>query len=295
MSSFQLDDCLNFRSNISVLLNITRDHLNRYDHNIENYIDSKFRIATFQKKEDIFIYNHDDPIIREGIKKYAIASHCIPFSMKEELHVGAYIKAKKIFIRDQKNQEIYFLNVKDIPLIGDHNLYNIMASLIISEILNVKKESIISILLKLKSIEHRMEKISNINGVQFINDSKATNVNSVFYALKSMNAPIIWIVGGEDKGNNYVELIPLVKKKVKAIICLGKNNEKIINFFKNIIDIILETKYIKKAVYMAYILSSQGDNVLLSPACSSFDLFKDYKERGNQFKQEVRKLLYESL
>ncbi len=295
MSSFQLDDCLNFRSNIAVLLNITRDHLNRYDNNIENYIDSKFRIATFQKKEDIFIYNHDDPIIREEIKKYAITSHCIPFSMKEELHVGAYIKDNKIFIRYPKNQEIYFLNVKDIPLIGDHNLYNIMASLIISEILNVKKESIISILLKLKSIEHRMEKISNINGVQFINDSKATNVNAVFYALKSMNAPIIWIVGGEDKGNNYVELIPLVKKKVKAIICLGKNNEKIINFFKNIIDIILETKDIKKAVYMAYIFSSHGDNVLFSPACSSFDLFKDYKERGNKFKQEVRKLLYESL
>ncbi len=295
MSSFQLDDCLNFRSNISVLLNITRDHLNRYDNNIENYIDSKFRIATFQKKEDIFIYNYDDPIIREGIKKYHIVSHCIPFSMKEELHVGAYIKANKIFIRNQKNQEIYFLNVKDIPLIGDHNLYNIMASLIISEILNVKKELIISILLKLKSIEHRMEKISNINGVQFINDSKATNVNSVFYALKSMNAPIIWIVGGEDKGNNYVELIPLVKKKVKAIICLGKNNKKIINFFKNIIDIILETKSIKKAVHMAYILSSHGDHVLFSPACSSFDLFKDYKERGNKFKQEVRKLIYESL
>ncbi len=295
MSSFQLDDCFNFRSNIAVLLNITRDHLNRYDNNIENYIDSKFRIATFQKKEDIFIYNHDDPIIKEGIKKYPIVSQCIPFSMKEELHVGAYIKANKIFIRNHKNKEIYFLNVKDIPLIGDHNLYNIMASLIISEILNIKKESIISILLKLKSIEHRMEKISNINGVQFINDSKATNVNAVFYALKSINAPIIWIVGGEDKGNNYVELIPLVKKKVKAIICLGKNNEKIINFFKNIIDIILETKYIKKAVYMAYILSSQGENVLFSPACSSFDLFKDYKERGNKFKQEVRKLIYESL
>ncbi len=293
MSSFQLDDCLNFRSNIAVLLNITRDHLNIYD-NIDNYIDSKFRIATFQKKEDIFIYNYDDPIIREGLKKYTILSHCIPFSIKKELHIGAYIKDHKIFIRNKKNQEICFINVKDIPLTGDHNLYNIMVSLIISEILNVKKESIISMLLKLKSIEHRMEKILNINGVQFINDSKATNVNAVFYALKSTNAPIIWIAGGEDKGNNYIELIPLVKKKVKAIICLGKNNEKIINFFQNIIDIILETKSIKKAVYMAYVLSSHGDNVLLSPACSSFDLFKDYKERGNKFKQEVRKLIYEN-
>ncbi|AFJ90696.1 UDP-N-acetylmuramoyl-L-alanine--D-glutamate ligase [Blattabacterium sp. (Blaberus giganteus)] len=293
MSSFQLDDCLNFRSNIAVLLNVTRDHLNRYN-NIENYIDSKFKIAIFQKKKDIFIYNYDDPIIRKGLKKYPVMSHCIPFSIKEELHTGAYIKNNKIFIRNQKNQEIYFLNVKDIPLIGDHNLYNILASLIIFEILNVKKESIISILLKLKSIEHRMEKIRNINGIQFINDSKATNVNAVFYALKSINAPIIWIAGGEDKGNNYIELIPLVKKKVKAIICLGKNNKKIINFFKNIIDIILETKNMKKAVYMAYILSSHGDHVLFSPACSSFDLFKDYKERGNKFKQEVRKLIYEN-
>ncbi|WP_317167874.1 UDP-N-acetylmuramoyl-L-alanine--D-glutamate ligase [Blattabacterium cuenoti] len=294
MSSFQLDDCLNFCSNIAVLLNITRDHLNRYDH-IDHYIDSKFRIALFQKKENIFIYNHDDPIIREGLKKYSIVSQCIPFSIKEELRIGAYIKDQKIFIRNQKNQEVFFINVKDIPLIGDHNLYNIMASLIISEILNINKKSIISTLLKLKAIEHRMEKIRNINGVHFINDSKATNVNAVFYALKTMNGPIIWIAGGEDKGNNYVELIPLVQKKVKAIIFLGQNNEKIFNFFKNIIDIILVTKNIRKAVYMAYILSSHGDNVLFSPACSSFDLFKDYKERGNKFKQEVRKLIYENL
>jgi UDP-N-acetylmuramoylalanine--D-glutamate ligase len=294
MSSFQLDDCFNFRSNIAVLLNITRDHLNRYD-NIENYIDSKFRIATFQKKEDIFIYNHDDPIIREGVKKYSIMSRCLPFSIKEELHIGAYIKNKKIFIRNQKNQEICFINIKDVPLIGDHNLYNIMASLMISEILNVKKKSIISILLKLKSIEHRMERVLNINGVEFINDSKATNVNAVFYALKSVPPPIIWIVGGEDKGNDYIELIPLVQKKVKAIICLGKKNEKIINFFKNIIDVILDTKNIQKAVYMAYMLSSHGENVLFSPGCSSFDLFKDYKERGNKFKQEVRKLIHENL
>ncbi len=170
-----------------------------------------------------------------------------------------------------------------------------MVSLIISEILNVKRKSIISILSKLKPIEHRMEKIQNINGIQFINDSKATNVNSVFYALKSMNSSstTIWIVGGKDKGNDYIELMSLVKEKVKAIICLGKNNRKIVNFFKDIIDIILETKNMKEAVYMAYILSYHGDNILFSPACSSFDLFKDYKERGNKFKQEVRILSYE--
>lgn len=276
------------------MLNITEDHLDRYD-DIESYMHSKFKIATLQKKEDIFIYNHDDPLIRKGLKKYPIFSHCIPFSIKEELHIGAYIKNNKIFIRNQKNQEICFFNVKDIPLIGDHNLYNIMASLMISEIFNVKKKSIVSTILKLKPIEHRMEKILSINGVQFINDSKATNVHAVFSAFKSMNGPIIWIAGGKDKGNNYIELIPLVQKKVKAIICLGINNEKIYNFFKDIIDIILETKSIQKAVYMAYILSSHGDNILLSPACSSFDLFKDYKERGNQFKKEVKKLFYERI
>ncbi len=170
-----------------------------------------------------------------------------------------------------------------------------MASLIISEILNIQKKSIISIILKLKPIEHRLEKIININGVQFINDSKATNVNAVFYALKSINGPIIWIAGGKDKGNDYIELIPFVQKKVKFIICLGKHNKKIINFFKNIIDIILETKSIQEAVYMAYILSDYGDNILLSPACSSFDLFKDYKERGNKFKKEAKKLFYEKI
>ncbi|WP_185853557.1 UDP-N-acetylmuramoyl-L-alanine--D-glutamate ligase [Blattabacterium cuenoti] len=294
VSSFQLDDCYSFRSDIAVLLNITKDHLNRYD-DIESYMYSKFKIATLQKKEDIFIYNHDDPLIRKGLKKYPIFSNCIPFSIKKELDIGAYIKNNKIFIRNQKNQEICFFNVKDIPLIGDHNLYNIMASLMISEILNIKKESIIPMILKLKPIEHRMEKILKINGVQFINDSKATNVNAVFYALKSINGPVIWIAGGKDKGNDYIELIPLVKEKVKAIICLGMNNEKIINFFKNIIDIILETKSIQKAVYMAYILSFHGDNILLSPACSSFDLFKDYKERGNKFKKEVRKLFSEKI
>ncbi|WP_185869833.1 UDP-N-acetylmuramoyl-L-alanine--D-glutamate ligase [Blattabacterium cuenoti] len=291
VSSFQLDDCYNFRSNIAVLLNITRDHLNRYD-NIENYIYSKFKIALFQKKKDIFIYNHDDPIIRNGLKKFYIKSNCIPFSIKEKLPIGAYLKDKKIWMikkKNTKNKEKLLMDINNISLIGDHNLYNIMASLIISEILNVKKESIISILSKLKAIEHRMEKVLNVNGVYFINDSKATNVNAVFYALQSINKPIIWIAGGEDKGNNYQELIPLVKEKVKAIICLGINNEKIIFFFKNIINIILETISMKNAIKMAYELSLPGCNVLLSPACSSFDLFKNYKEKGNKFKKEVKK------
>lgn len=296
ISSFQLDDCFSFRSNIAVLLNITRDHLNRYDNNIENYIYSKFKIATLQKKEDFFIYNYDDPIVRLGVKKYPIFSKCIPFSIKEKLHTGAYINENKILIR-KKDKEIFFINLNDlknVPLIGDHNLYNIMASLIISKILNINRNSIISNLLKLKPIEHRIENFVNINGVKFINDSKATNVHAVFYALKSMNNPTIWIVGGEDKGNNYTEIISLVKEKVKAIICLGKNNKKIVDFFKNFISIILETESIKEAVHMAYALSSTGDNILLSPACSSYDLFKNYKEKGNKFKEEVVKLIESS-
>lgn len=295
ISSFQLDDCFSFRSNIAVLLNITRDHLNRYDNNIENYIYSKFKIATLQKKEDFFIYNYDDPIVRLGVKKYPILSKCIPFSIREKLDTGAYINENKILIRIlKKEKEIFFINLNDlknVSLVGDHNLYNIIASLIISKILNINKNSIIYNLLKLKPIEHRMENFVNINGVKFINDSKATNVHSAFYALKSMNNPTIWIVGGEDKGNNYTEIISLVKEKVKAIICLGKNNKKIVDFFKNFTSIILETESIKEAVHMAYALSYPGYNILLSPACSSYDLFKNYKEKGNKFKEEVIKLI----
>ncbi|AER40437.1 MAG: UDP-N-acetylmuramoyl-L-alanine--D-glutamate ligase [Flavobacteriales bacterium] len=293
VSSFQLDDCFKFRSNIAVLLNITRDHLNRYNNSFEKYIFSKFRIATHQNKEDIFIYNHDDPIIRKEFKKYPIVSNCIPFSIKEKLHVGAYIKWNHIFFRNKNQEEIGILNVEKIPLKGDHNLSNVMAAVLVSSTLNVQKKSIISTILELTPIEHRMEKVLNINGVQFINDSKATNVNSVFYALKSMNAPTIWIAGGQDKGNDYEELLPLVKEKVKAIIFLGKENKKFVNFFQDVIDIMVETESLRQAVRIAYLLSIHGDNILLSPACSSFNLFKDYKERGHKFKQEVRKLFYE--
>ncbi|WP_185860176.1 UDP-N-acetylmuramoyl-L-alanine--D-glutamate ligase [Blattabacterium cuenoti] len=293
VSSFQLDDSFNFRSNIAVLLNITRDHLDRYHNDIESYIYSKFRIATQQNKDDIFIYNHDDPIIKKGLKKYTILSNCIPFSIQEELSVGAYIKENKIFIRNKFHQERCLLHVDKIPLKGDHHLYNILATLLVSVALNVQNKSIIHPILELKPIEHRMEKVLNINGVQFINDSKATNVNAVFYALKSMESPTIWIAGGKDKGNDYREILPLVKEKVKAIIFLGKNNNNFISFFQNIIDIILETNSLRTAVRMAYILSIHGDNILLSPACSSFDLFQDYKERGLRFKQEVKKLFDE--
>ncbi|WP_185851265.1 UDP-N-acetylmuramoyl-L-alanine--D-glutamate ligase [Blattabacterium cuenoti] len=293
VSSFQLDDSSNFRSNIAVLLNITRDHLDRYNNDIENYISSKFKIATHQRKEDIFIYNYDSHLIRKGLKNHIILSKCFPFSIRKKLNVGAYIMDDIIFFREKGKKEKMIMNIKKIPLKGDHNLYNIIASILISCLLYVKKYTIQRSVLEFKTLEHRMEKVLNINGVQFINDSKATNVNSVFYALKSVKSPIIWIAGGKDKGNDYRELVPMVKKKVKSIIFLGKKNEKFIFFFQKIINIILKTESIQEAVRMAYILSNYGDNILLSPACSSLDLFQDYKERGLKFKQEVIKLFYE--
>ncbi|WP_185882602.1 UDP-N-acetylmuramoyl-L-alanine--D-glutamate ligase [Blattabacterium cuenoti] len=289
VSSFQLDDCRKFRSNISVLLNITRDHLNIYS-NIRNYIVSKFRIATLQQSQDIFIYNYDDPIIREAMKHFNIKSHCIPFSIQKELSLGAYIKNNSIFIRKKNYKESHILELRNIPLIGNHILYNILASILATSLLNVTKKSIISTILGLKPIEHRMEPVMSINGISFINDSKATNVSSVFYALKSLSYPIIWIAGGKDKGNDYLELLTLVKKKVKFVILLGKENSNFKNYFQNIIDIILETQNVRKAVRIAYFLSFSGDNILLSPACSSMDIFKNYIERGITFKKEVKKL-----
>ncbi|WP_185855713.1 UDP-N-acetylmuramoyl-L-alanine--D-glutamate ligase [Blattabacterium cuenoti] len=294
VSSFQLDDCCNFRSNIAIILNIARDHLNRYN-NFDSYIYSKFRVAMYQREKDIFIYNYDDPFIRNGLKKYFIKSKRIPFSLKKKLNFGAYIKDNKIYIRNIKNEIVFCLCIKNISIEGDHNLYNIMASLIVSNIFDVQKKYIKTVLFKLKPIPHRMEKFFHTNGIQFINDSKSTNVHSAFYALHSIKKtiPIIWIVGGKDKGNDYNELVSLVHSKVKTIICLGKNNKKVFNFFKKTVDIILETKKMKEAVIMAYVFSFPGDCILLSPACSSFDLFKNYKERGDKFKLEVKKVFHD--
>ncbi len=264
--------------------------MNRYDNNIDKYIHSKLKLAIFQKKEDILVYNYDDPILREGLMKYAIHPQCIPFSIEKKLHMGAYFKDDKIWIQSGNKKKFKFLNIKDILLIGHHNIYNVMASLIVSQILNIDKKFVINTISKFKPMKHRMEYFFHINGITFINDSKATNVNSVFYALDSIKGPIILIIGGYDKGNDYHELIPLLKKKVKAIICLGRKNKKIIKSFEKIIDCIEETQSMREAVRMAYRFSSYGDCILLSPACSSFDLFKDYKEKGNKFKQEVKEL-----
>ncbi|WP_185865212.1 UDP-N-acetylmuramoyl-L-alanine--D-glutamate ligase [Blattabacterium cuenoti] len=293
VSSFQLDDIFNFRFNISVLLNITRDHLDRYN-NMENYINSKFSITNLQEKDDFFIYNYDDPMIQLGLKKNSIISKCIPFSIKKKLNFGAYLDNKNIYLKfyKEKSHIIYPYN-KNIFLLKYYNIYNIMATLIISKLLNVNNDIISSILEKLNSIEHRMEEIPyKVNGVKFINDSKSTNVHSALFALKIIKSPIIWILGGIDKGNDYGKLINLVKKKVKIIICLGINNSKIINFFKKFVKTILETDNMKEAVSVSYKLSIPGDIVLLSPACSSLDIFKNYEERGNKFKKEIENLYY---
>ncbi|WP_185877568.1 UDP-N-acetylmuramoyl-L-alanine--D-glutamate ligase [Blattabacterium cuenoti] len=291
ISSFQIDDSSNFHINIAILLNITRDHLDIYN-NMENYIYSKFRITCFQNKNDFFIYNYDDPIIRLELNKHNFLPKCIPFSAKKKLSYGFYLdKNYNLCYKEKKHYNTYY-KIRDIYLFNN-NIYNIMAALIVSKILDVDNRIVNSVLKIPQTIEHRMEKIPYvINGVKFINDSKSTNIGSVFFALKNTNNPIIWIAGGIDKGNNYEEIISVVKKKVKAIICLGVNNLKIYCFFKNIVPIIIKTNNMKKAVYISYKLSNPGDNILLSPACSSFDLFKNYVERGNKFKEEIKNLFY---
>lgn len=293
ISSFQLDDSKFIRPNISILLNINENHLNQYNYDMNNYINSKFRIAISQKKEDIFIYNKDDFFIKNNLSKYKIEAISIPFSKnKNFLDHEAYFQDSNILIYKNKNT-FYNINIANIPLQGIHNIYNIMAALLAASILNIQVKFILNVLLKFQPIEHRLEYCYEINGINFINDSKATNVKAVFYALTHVQSPIIWIVGGYDKGNDYTALVSLVTKKVKAIICLGKNNYKIYNFFKVFIDIIIETYNMKDAVNSAYFLGRAGDNVLLSPACASHDLFKNYQHRGIHFKKEVKKIFHE--
>ncbi|WP_185873497.1 UDP-N-acetylmuramoyl-L-alanine--D-glutamate ligase [Blattabacterium cuenoti] len=290
ISSFQLDDSYNFHTNIAVLLNITNDHLDRYENNIERYISSKFRLINNQTIRDIFIYNYDDPMIRIGLDKFKIQSNCIPFSAKKKLKFGFYLENNILFYRKKnKINKIFDINF----IHGLYNIYNIISIVIIAKLLNINNNILNLVLKNVPTLKHRLEKINYIiNGVNFINDSKATNVDSALFALKKIKSPIIWIVGGKDKGNNYEKLIPIVKKKVKAIICLGLDNIKIINVFKNFVNIILDTKSMKKAVYMSYYISKPGDNILLSPSCSSFDLFDNYIKRGNEFKKEVKNLFY---
>ena len=288
ISSFQLDDSVDFKPHIAVLLNITPDHLDRYDYKFENYIASKFRIAENQTKDDYLIYDADDEIIVNHLKNHPIQSTLLPFSLVKIIENGAYLKDKNIIVTIDNNQII--MPTTSLTLEGNHNIKNAMAASTVAHLLKIRKQTIRESLENFQGVEHRLEHVLKINKVQYINDSKATNVNATYYALESMDAPTVWIVGGQDKGNNYEELYPFVNEKVKAIICLGVDNEKLLNAFGNMVDIIVETQYMSEAVKIAYKIAEAGDNVLLSPACASFDLFENYEDRGRQFKTAIRNL-----
>jgi UDP-N-acetylmuramoylalanine--D-glutamate ligase len=288
ISSFQLDDIVTFRPDIAILLNITEDHLDRYDYQFENYIKAKFKIINNQTSNDYFIYNADDEAITNHYK--LLTSHTNPhsFSMKQELKNGSYIKGDNLMLRVQ--DERISMSVNDFILKGKHNQYNTMAACIAATTVGIRKEKIRESIADYSGLEHRLEHVSNIRGIEFINDSKATNVNSTWYALESMNKPTILILGGVDKGNDYAILNSLVKSRVKAIICVGLDNKKIKAAFKGLVPLIIETKSMKSCVENCFKNAIKGDVVLLSPACASFDLFKNYEDRGTQFKNAVIKL-----
>ena len=289
VSSFQLDDIKLFRPDVAILTNITEDHLDRYDYKVQNYIDSKFRITLNQKAEDIFIYNLDDETTINNINKYNIQSNLYPITMSTELPQGAYLTNEKMHLK-WKGEEMQ-MSINDFKLKGKHNQFNSMAASLASTAVDIRKDKIREALQTFESLEHRMEPVATIKGVEFINDSKGTNVNSTWYALESIDEkPIILILGGVDKGNDYSSMKELVTEKVKAIVCLGVDNRKLHDAFGEIVNTIIDTNTADAAVQAAFNLASKGDVVLLSPACASFDLFKNYEDRGNQFKQAVKNL-----
>ena len=288
ISSFQLDDIKDFRAEVAVLLNITEDHLDRYEYRFENYINSKFRVIENQREEDYFIYCEDDPVIMNKLALLTIHTNPLPFSMKHEVKKGGYIKGDQMMLRIQ--EERVSMSIYDFALKGKHNNYNTMAAGIAAATLGIRKEKIREAVKNFHSLEHRMEFVAMVRGVEFINDSKATNVNSTWFALESMNKPTILVLGGTDKGNDYSLIADLVKEKVKAIVCMGVDNKKIIEAFKDVVPVIVETDSAKKAVNASFKLATKGDVVLLSPACASFDLFKNYEDRGTQFKNAVKEL-----
>ena len=288
ISSFQLDDIKTFRPDIAVLLNITEDHLDRYEYKFENYVESKFRIAKNQTDHDYFIYCEDDPVIMQYLSRFKTNSNPIPFSMSKELPKGAYIRNNMMTIA--VGQERLSMSIYDFAVKGKHNQYNTMAAGVAAATLGIRKEKIREAVKTFESLEHRMEYVSTVRGVEFINDSKATNVNSTWYALESMTKPVILILGGVDKGNDYSLIKDLVKEKVKAIVCMGVDNRKIHEAFGHDMSLIVNTGSAKEAVGAAFHFASKGDVVLLSPACASFDLFANYEDRGKQFKEAVRDL-----
>ena len=288
LSSFQLDNMYEFKANIAVLMNITPDHLDRYDYKMENYIAAKFRIIRNQTEKDSFIFWQDDPIIAAQLKNLKIEAQMYPFSEQHSQEASAYLENGELVIDTSHD----FLEVprEDLALKGLHNLYNSMAAGLSASILDIKKDVIRKALEDFEAVEHRLEYVATINGVKYINDSKATNVNSCWYALESMQAPTVLILGGKDKGNDYTEIEHFVKEKVKAIVCMGVDNSKLHEFFDGKVPAITDASSMKEAVQKCQELATQGDVVLLSPCCASFDLFKSYEDRGTQFNAEVHKL-----
>lgn len=288
LSSFQLDGMFDFRADIAVLLNITPDHLDRYDHDIRNYIDSKFRIIRNQTPSDFLIYWADDPVISRELENRNPSATLLPFSDSKSAYMAAYIKNSDLIINYHHKTNL--MTIHELALKGRHNTYNSMAAAIAGKVLNIRKEVIRESLADFQGVEHRLEPVIKVSGISFINDSKATNVNSTWYALECMETAVVWIVGGIDKGNDYSELFNVVKQKVKAVVCLGKDNKKIKEAFNDLVPTIVETATMEEAVRSAYYLAKKGETVLLSPACASFDLFNNYEDRGRQFKAAVRNL-----
>jgi UDP-N-acetylmuramoylalanine--D-glutamate ligase len=289
LSSFQLDGIIDYKPYIAIITNISPDHLDRYEYKYEKYVASKFRITMNQTEEDYLIYDADDEAIAEWFKKNKTKAQLIPFSLKKTFEMGAFIKDKKMEV-NIINEEEFTMETETMALEGQHNMKNAMAATSVAKLMKIRNATIRESLSNFQGVEHRLEKVLKIQNVQYINDSKATNVNATFFALDSMNTPTVWIVGGVDKGNDYNELMSLVREKVKAVICLGVDNRKIIDVFGNVVDIMVEVNTMEDAVKMAQRLTEKGDTVLLSPACASFDLFENYEDRGNQFKKAVKNL-----
>ncbi len=288
LSSFQLDGIITFKPHIAILTNISPDHLDRYNYDYSLYIAAKFRITMNQTAEDYFIYDADDEASKNWLQNNTIKAQKFPFSLTQIINEGAYSLNNQMTIQTQNESLNMFTN--QLSLQGKHNVKNAMAATTVAQLMRIRKETIRESLTNFQGVEHRLEKVLKVNDVWYINDSKATNVNSVFFALESMETPTVWIVGGTDKGNDYMDLMPLVREKVKAIVCLGVDNQKIIDAFKDVIDVIVETRSMKDAIAYSKRLSEKGDTVLLSPACASFDLFENYEDRGRQFKNEVHNL-----
>lgn len=288
LSSFQLDGVYDFKADIAILLNITPDHLDRYDYKMQNYVESKFRITRNLSEDDCFIFCSDDAVTVEQLKRIVLRAQQLPFSQQMKINQAAWVENEHIYVN--YNDSDFSMSIQELSLKGKHNIYNSMAAGIAGHVLNIRKEVIRESLSDFQGVEHRLEPVLKIRGVQYINDSKATNVNSTWYALESMDTPVVWIAGGIDKGNDYSELMDLVKQKVKAIVCLGVDNSKIHAAFDGVVELILDTSSAEEAVQQAYRLANPGDTVLLSPACASFDLFENYEDRGRKFKAAVRDL-----